>query len=104
MTSYNSQIGDGKFAIQFETDNRDNYERVQELIRECIDGESKVEPLPCPFCGKETTISVDVDTESSDVAQYQVCCSYLTGGCGAAGAWGRSRSDAIMKWNRRDGK
>lgn len=37
MTSYNSQIIDGKYYIQYETDNKENYKEVQELIRKQID-------------------------------------------------------------------
>ena len=39
MTNYNSQVGCGRFRIQFETDNREHYKRVQQVIRDCIDGE-----------------------------------------------------------------
>lgn len=37
MTKYNSQVGCGEFHIQFETTDREHYERVQQVIRECID-------------------------------------------------------------------
>lgn len=41
MTKYNSQVGCGEFHIQFETTEREFYERVQKLIRECIDEEAR---------------------------------------------------------------
>lgn len=37
MTNYNSQVGGGKYCIQYETDNKENYKEVQELIRKQID-------------------------------------------------------------------
>lgn len=37
MISYNSQVGEGKYCIQYETDNKENYKEVQELIRKQID-------------------------------------------------------------------
>lgn len=37
MTNYNSQVGGGKFHIQFETNNKVHYEHVQQAIRECVD-------------------------------------------------------------------
>ena len=41
MTNYVSQAGEGEYKIQFETDNKAHYERVQQVIRECIDGGEK---------------------------------------------------------------
>ena len=38
MTNYNSQVGPKGFKIQFETDDKSHYERVQQTIRDCIDG------------------------------------------------------------------
>lgn len=38
MTGFNSQVGGGEYHIQFETDNRKHYERVQQTIRDCMDG------------------------------------------------------------------
>lgn len=42
MTSYNAQTMFNSMSIQFETDNRDHYERVQQVIRECIDEDKKI--------------------------------------------------------------
>lgn len=36
MLSYNSQVGEGMYRIQFETDDKAHYERVQNVIRDCI--------------------------------------------------------------------
>lgn len=41
-TRYNSQVGGGEFHIQFETTNRAHYERVQKVIRDCIDEQPKI--------------------------------------------------------------
>lgn len=46
MTNYNSQVGGGEFRIQFETTDREHYERVQQVIRDCIDERSAVEVRP----------------------------------------------------------
>lgn len=45
MTKYNSQVGGGEYHIQFETTDREHYERVQQVIRECIDS-----PAPEASC------------------------------------------------------
>ena len=45
MTSYVSQAGEGEYKIQFETDNREHYLRVQQAIRDCIDGKDIVKEL-----------------------------------------------------------
>lgn len=42
MTNYVSQAGAGQYAIQFETDNREHYLRVQDAIRSCIDERPKI--------------------------------------------------------------
>lgn len=48
MTKYNSQVGGGEFHIQFETNDREHYERVQKVIRECIDHDFVVGNGPTP--------------------------------------------------------
>ena len=42
MTNYTSQAGGGEYKIQFETDNKAHYERVQQVIRDCIDEKPKI--------------------------------------------------------------
>ena len=37
MTSYNSQVGEGRYEIQFVTTNPAYYSKVQEAIRTCMD-------------------------------------------------------------------
>lgn len=37
-TSFNTQTGNGKFRLQFETDSKEYFLRMQEKARECIDG------------------------------------------------------------------
>lgn len=36
-TAFNTQVGDGKYCLQFETDNKEHYMLVQSLVRLCID-------------------------------------------------------------------
>lgn len=43
MTGYNSQIIGNKYCIQYETDSRENYRAVEELIRRQIDGKPATE-------------------------------------------------------------
>ena len=39
-TGFNTQIIDGMFQLQFETDKREYYEYVQAAARECLDGKA----------------------------------------------------------------
>lgn len=36
-TVFNTQVGNGKYYLQFETDNKEHYMLVQSLVRLCID-------------------------------------------------------------------
>ena len=36
-TAFNTQVGNGKYCLQFETDNKDHYMLIQSLARLCID-------------------------------------------------------------------
>ena len=61
----------------------------------------------CPFCGKTEPLIVDTDTNIDELEEgegtgfYTVCCNYLTGGCGATGAYRETEQEAIVAWNRR---
>ena len=37
MIGYNSQVGEGKYHIQVETDNRDYYRAIEDFIRIFVD-------------------------------------------------------------------
>ena len=37
-TEFNTQVGNGKHCLQFETDNREYYLLMQETARRCVDG------------------------------------------------------------------
>ena len=37
-TVFNTQVGNGKYRLQFETDNREYYLLMQETARRCVDG------------------------------------------------------------------
>lgn len=41
MTGFNTQVGDGKYCIQFETDRRDLYKAVEKACRKAIDKSEK---------------------------------------------------------------
>ena len=37
-TEFNTQIGNGEYRLQFETDNKGHYLLMQEMARRCVDG------------------------------------------------------------------
>ena len=37
-TEFNTQIGNGQYRLQFETDNKGHYLLLQEMARRCVDG------------------------------------------------------------------
>lgn len=37
-TEFNTQIGNGEYRLQFETDNKQHYLLLQEMARRCVDG------------------------------------------------------------------
>ena len=37
-TEFNTQVGNGEYRLQFETDNREYYLLMQENARRCVDG------------------------------------------------------------------
>ena len=39
-TGFNTQIGNGEYRLQFETDNKEHYLLLQEMARRCVDGKS----------------------------------------------------------------
>lgn len=41
-TEFNTQIGNGAYRLQFETDNKDHYLLLQEMARRCVDGKPTV--------------------------------------------------------------
>lgn len=87
MTNYVSGTGCGKYEIRFETDNREYYERVQQVIRECIDG-APAKGLAAENAVLKAKLSKAKDVEgllrgvvqefvkSSDVCGYEVCANF----------------------------
>ena len=37
-SEFNTQIGNGEYRLQFETDNKEHYLLMQEMARRCVDG------------------------------------------------------------------
>lgn len=37
-TGFNTQVGNGEYRLQFETDNREYYMLMQSTARQCVDG------------------------------------------------------------------
>lgn len=80
MTEYNSQVGGGKYCIQYETDNRENYREVEELIRRQIDGKPPAELwIPCSS-GRmpEHEQHVFITLELIKVRRYTTAATYYT--------------------------
>jgi len=40
-TGFNTQVGNGEYRLQFETDNKEHYLLMQETARRCVDGKPK---------------------------------------------------------------
>lgn len=40
-TGFNTQVGNGEYRLQFETDNKEHYLLMQETARRCVDGKLK---------------------------------------------------------------
>ena len=40
-TGFNTQVGNGEYRLQFETDNKEHYLLMQESARRCVDGKPK---------------------------------------------------------------
>ena len=51
-TSWKSQQGDGKYALQFETDDKEKYKTVEKAAQRAIDGNTSdvVEVVRCRDC------------------------------------------------------
>ena len=62
-TSYNAQIGGGKYALQFETDNQRLFKFIESAVRVAIDADVSGKKKECvtefgtleAFVGKSTT-------------------------------------------------
>lgn len=48
-TGFNTQVGNGKYRLQFETDNKEYYLLMQEMARTCVDNAKKGKS-PCETC------------------------------------------------------
>ena len=48
-TEFNTQISNGKYRLQFETDNREYYLLMQKMARRCVDGKPMTN-ADCPMC------------------------------------------------------
>ena len=55
---------------------------------------------PCPFCGKEPTLTT-YEGKDGWRDRYGVLCRYDEGGCGAESGLYHSKEEAIDCWNRR---
>lgn len=55
----------------------------------------KVELKPCPFCGNEAKIDINVALQG-----YRVACTRILS-CGAKFEWFDKEKEAIEAWNRR---
>lgn len=39
-TAFNTQVGEGEYRLQFETDHKEHYLFMQKMARRCVDGET----------------------------------------------------------------
>lgn len=71
---------------------------------------SKIDLLPCPFCGKTDTAKITTVAECEcmdnptewDKTHYGAVCSFVVGGCGASTGWDHeSPEEAAKAWNTR---
>ena len=58
--SYNSQVGDGIYQIQFESDNYDDFKKVEDKIRELIDKRVNLKLLTEQYSTKVTVTETDI--------------------------------------------
>lgn len=52
-SGFNTQVGGGKYRLQFETDNKEQYLLMQEMARKCVDSAkaaAKGKKFPCESC------------------------------------------------------
>lgn len=63
---------------------------------------SKIDLLPCPFCGKlETLRMIYLPSEKCECV-YHVVCDAVNGGCGASIGWNHETpEEAVKEWNTR---
>lgn len=71
---------------------------------------SKIDLLPCPFCGKPDTAKITTVSECEcmdnptefDETHYGAVCSFVVGGCGASTGWYyETPEEAAKAWNTR---
>lgn len=59
-TGFNTQVGNGEYRLQFETDNKECYLLMQEMARRCVDGTVDLRIVavkaesPCESCTTST--------------------------------------------------
>jgi C-terminal processing protease CtpA/Prc len=58
--SYNSQVGDGIYQIQFESDSYDDFKKVEDKIRELIDKRVNLKLLTEQYNTKVTVTETDI--------------------------------------------
>jgi len=55
-SGFNTQVGNGEYRLQFETNNKEHYLLMQEMARRCVDGTKgktgalQCEKSPCESC------------------------------------------------------
>lgn len=58
--SYNSQVGDGVYQIQFESDSYEDFRKVEDKIRELIDKRVNLKLLAEQYNTKVTVTETDI--------------------------------------------
>lgn len=55
---------------------------------------------PCPFCGSETALVLEMG-EAPPEDWYNVTCDFNRGGCGGSSGYRHGRENAVDQWNVR---
>lgn len=72
-TGFNTQVGNGEYRLQFETDNKEYYLLMQETARRCVDGERVGKADRCVCCGAIIPEGGQVCTECQTKGDDKKC-------------------------------
>lgn len=56
---------------------------------------------PCPFCGGKKLVITNCEDLDTYGNNYNICCDFNQGGCGASSGYRSSIKEAVELWNKR---
>ena len=71
-TGFNTQVGNGEYRLQFETDNKEYYLLMQETARRCVDGKP-VTNADCIRSMSDEELASFIDSETTNCAPHGDC-------------------------------